>query len=257
MPYSGANENMGNQMKTIRQIGAALLVASAMLLSGQSIAASVTVAGNTVSFTFDSALTGLFGAPTVVGDSIYFTPTSFKALSSNREGFDFTSQTFNIVVNANAGYEVAGASLTEQGDYAIIKSRHDRFSGVAVGGKFIMRDLEAPAHKVSSGIFADAPLTATTTLRDFETTDWSASASLAVPWCWGGEDGIVSGVNLTLQNLLIASSFKRGTSTFIEKKFAGIEIITTPIPEPEAFALFLAGLGIVGFMARRRSRAMI
>ena len=218
-------------MKTIRQMGAALFVATATLLSGQSLAASVTVAGNTVSFTFDSALTGLFGAPTVVGDSIYFTPTSFKALSSNRERFDFTSQTFNIAVSANAGYEVAGASLAEQGDYYIIgrghgrHDHHDRFARVAVGGKFIMRDLEAPAHKVSSSIFADAPLTDTTSLGHFDTSEWAASANLAVPASWGGADGIVSGVNLTLQNLLIASSFSCASSAFIEKKFAGIEII--------------------------------
>jgi hypothetical protein len=244
-------------MNKIKHIGFAAFIASSALLSGQAVAASVTVAGNTVSFTFDSALTGLFGAPTVVGDSIFFTPTSFKALSSNREGFDFTSQTFNIAVNANAGYEVAGASLTEQGDYYIIKSRHDRFAGVAVGGKFIMRDLEAPAHKVSSGIFADAPLTDTTSLFHFETSEWMASANLDVPSSWGGADGIVSGVNLTLQNLLIASSFKRGTSAFIEKKFAGIEIFTTPVPEPETYALFLAGLGLVGFIARRRSDARV
>lgn len=31
--------------------------------------------------------------------------------------------------------------------------------------------------------------------------------------------------------------------------------ITTPVPEPETYALFLAGLGMMGFMARRRKVA--
>jgi hypothetical protein len=34
-----------------------------------------------------------------------------------------------------------------------------------------------------------------------------------------------------------------------------IEMVTAPIPEPETYALMLAGLGLVGFMARRRKQA--
>ena len=34
-----------------------------------------------------------------------------------------------------------------------------------------------------------------------------------------------------------------------------IELVTAPIPEPETYALMLAGLGVVGFMARRRKQA--
>lgn len=244
------------KMHNIRRSGVAILVASATLFSGQSLAASVTVAGDTVRFTYDNALTGLFGAPTVVGDSIFFTPTSFNALSNNGKGYVFTSQTFNIAVNAKAGYEVAGASLTEQGDYYIIRSGLDSTSGVAVGGLFIMRDLEASEQKVSRNISAVEPLTKTTTMSGFKTTEWMASTNLDVPASWGGADGIVGSVNLTLQNLLIASSLKFGTSTFIAKKYAGIEIITAPIPEPETYALFLAGLGLVGFLARRRAQTV-
>lgn len=245
------------KMNSIRRLGVAALVASATLFSGQSLAASVTVAGDTVSFTYDSALTGLFGAPTVNGDLIYFTPTSFFAQSGGWRVFDFTPQTLNIKVTANAGYEVAGASLAEDGDYFLFMDKHDRFARVAVGGRFIMRDLEAPSvNKVSSKIFANEPLTQTTTTMG-DSVWWDASANLDVPASWGGADGIVSGVNLTLQNLLFASSFRHGSIAFIEKKYAGIEIITTPIPEPETYALFLAGLGLVGFIARRRAHPMI
>ena len=34
-----------------------------------------------------------------------------------------------------------------------------------------------------------------------------------------------------------------------------IEMVTAPIPEPETYALMLAGLGLVGFMTRRRKQA--
>jgi hypothetical protein len=32
-----------------------------------------------------------------------------------------------------------------------------------------------------------------------------------------------------------------------------VDPVTTPVPEPSTYALLLAGLGLVGFMARRRS----
>jgi hypothetical protein len=34
----------------------------------------------------------------------------------------------------------------------------------------------------------------------------------------------------------------------------GVTQLTTPVPEPETYALFLAGLGAMGFMARRRRK---
>jgi len=35
----------------------------------------------------------------------------------------------------------------------------------------------------------------------------------------------------------------------------GVTHLTTPVPEPETYALFLAGLGAMGFMAKRRRKA--
>ena len=34
-----------------------------------------------------------------------------------------------------------------------------------------------------------------------------------------------------------------------------VKLMSAPIPEPETYALMLAGLGLVGFMARRRKQA--
>ena len=33
-----------------------------------------------------------------------------------------------------------------------------------------------------------------------------------------------------------------------------IGVVTTPVPEPETYALFLAGIGAIGFMAKRRRK---
>jgi hypothetical protein len=34
----------------------------------------------------------------------------------------------------------------------------------------------------------------------------------------------------------------------------GHSYLLTPVPEPETYAMFLAGLGVMGFIARRRHR---
>jgi hypothetical protein len=57
-----------------------------------------------------------------------------------------------------------------------------------------------------------------------------------------------------------AGSFVISAATFndfsgaIEEKL-GREIVLQPIPEPQTYALMLAGLGLIGFMARRKLRA--
>jgi hypothetical protein len=44
------------------------------------------------------------------------------------------------------------------------------------------------------------------------------------------------------------------TQSFGATGAIGVTHVTTPVPEPETYALFLAGLGAMGFMARRRRK---
>jgi hypothetical protein len=46
------------------------------------------------------------------------------------------------------------------------------------------------------------------------------------------------------------------TSSFVASATgAGTELFLAPIPEPETYALILAGIGALGFIARRRRRS--
>lgn len=237
-------------MKRMSKLAAGILLLG-QTLSGVAFAVPVTLTGTTVSFTFDSALSGLFGAPTVSGDALFFTPTTYKAQSFNGAGFDSASQTFNISVSANPGYRVSAVNLTEDGDYYKIGPS----AGVAVGGKLYVRDLASPLAPVAIGkIKADVPLNDVTSLENFETTDWTSHTGVTIPAGWGGSDGIVSGVNVTIENILLARSMNPVSAAFIEKKFVALNLVTAPVPEPEAYAMMLVGLGLVGLAVRRRAR---
>lgn len=238
-------------MTSFKHAGIVVLGLSAALLSGSALAVTTTLAGTNVSFTFDSALLGLYGTPTVSGDSLVFTPTSFSAQSSNGQGFVMTNATLNIAITANAGYQFSTINLTERGDYFRIGDD----AQVAVGGQIRVFDQDDPINnEVTGSIVATAPFSATTSFANFSASNWTANASATVPGSgWGGDDGIVSGINLTLENLLIARTSETSSVAFIEKKFAGTTIIISAVPEADTYAMLLAGLGLVGFMARRRA----
>lgn len=234
-----------------KSVGVVALGLAAVSWGGTAAAVPVTVAGTTVSFTFDDALAGLFGTPGVAGDALLFTPTNFKAQAFNSAGIVSASQTFNVQVSANPGYLIAAVKLNETGDYYNLGSS----SAVAVGGQLRVFDLETPlAPALTASIAASQPLTAVTSFGAFATTNWDASASLTLPVSgWGGADGAISNANVTIENILLARSLMLGDAAFIEKKFTGLAIVTTPVPEPQAYLLFAAGLGLVGWMAVRRS----
>lgn len=59
--------------------------------------------------------------------------------------------------------------------------------------------------------------------------------------------GTASGFYVNLHNALYPAGAIRG-----ELKHVGT--VSLPVPEPETYALMIAGLGAVGFMARRRKQ---
>jgi hypothetical protein len=240
-------------MKMFKHAGIAVLGLSAALLSGSALAVPTTLAGTNVSFTFDSALLGLYGTPIVAGDSLVFTPTGFSAISNNGAGFVMTNATLNVAITANAGYQFSTINLTERGDYFLLGS--DAYVGVS--GQIRVFDQDDPINnEVTGSIIPTAPFNVVST-PPIVTTNWTANASATIPGSgWGGSDGIVDGINLTIENLLYASTTLPGSAAFIEKKFAATTIIISAVPEADTYAMMLAGLGLIGFMARRRATRM-
>ena len=229
-------------MKRVNKKLAAGMILLSQTLTGAAFAASVTLSGTTVDFSFDDTLLGLFGQANVAGDNLYFTPINFTAESMNGAGFDLTKQTVNVKVTAHDGWDFSSLALTERGDYLRVGSP----AKVVVSGQIRAFDTLNPLGEVTSSIL---PTGAFQQTDDFITQNWEAKAAANL-----GSMSAASMINVTLQNILVAQS-PVGTDTlaFIEKKYAGLNVITTPVPEAETYAMMLAGLGLIGFVVRRRT----
>lgn len=232
-------------MKRVNKKLAAGMILLSQTLTGAAFAASVTLSGTTVDFSFDDTLLGLFGQANVAGDNLYFTPVNFTAESMNGAGFDLTKQTINVKVTAHEGWDFSSLALSERGDYL----RVGEAAKVAVSGQIRAFDTSNPLTEVTSNILPAGSFQQT---NDFITKNWDAYAVASLANL--GTMSAASMINVTIQNILVAQS-PVGTDTlaFIEKKYAGLNVITTPVPEAETYAMMLAGLGLIGFVVRRRT----
>lgn len=208
-------------------------------------AAPVTLTGSNFSVTYDDALLGLFGTPSLSGNTLFFTPTNFQALSENGAGIDLVKQTANfdffLAPDSNTRFDTV--KLSEAGDY--LQFGGESFADVR--GQIRVRDVANPAQENVSFISPSAPLD----IADGSNHDWSANTSTDLS---GTEWKDTRAVRVTLENILLAYS-QPGTGpqlSFVEKKFAGINVAVAPIPEPSTWLMMLGGMGVLGFIAVRR-----
>jgi len=221
----------------LRSIAAAAALVAA---SSASLAASVTLTGSNFNVTYDSAALGLFGSSvTLVGNQLSFFPTSFVAQTGG--GIDVENSTIALQVTAHTGYVLSGFNLTEGGDFFHFGAP-GVMSGVSAGGQ--LRVTPLPGSTQSASITAGGPFAANSFL-DFGTSNWSASASVTPV-------ANTTVANVSIQNILAAYVVNGLGYAFIEKKEAFLTVGVTPVPEPETYAMMLAGLVAIGFLARRR-----
>jgi hypothetical protein len=230
-----------------------MLAGSALLLGSSAVpAAIITLNGTNVNFTYDDSLLGLFGAPTVSGDTIYFTPTNIKAISLNGAGSVIASSTVNVVVTAHQGVNMGALSLQERGDYSL----SGEGSSVDLGGQLRAFDISNPLNvEDSSFITTSSDLT----LNDGKFHNWVGTADIDLSTAlWVN----TTSINMTLENVLTATTIDFPSTAFIEKKFAGVVVTVggvppseVPVPVPAAAWLFGSGLMGLAGVARRRGKA--
>ncbi len=201
----------------------------------------VTLTGTNVSYTFYQEDLGLFGTASLSGDELVFTPLS-SGFAASSDGSPAANHLINVTVSAHTGYLLTAFNLNEQGGYSLTGED----ASVYVSGYLGALDIEGnTSNYLDSSL---QPVLANGT--------WKASAGVTLPATgWGGADGMVSSVSLAISNDLFA--YSESGSASIYKNFVGLTVVTAPIPEAETYAMMLAGLGLVGFMARRRARSQI
>lgn len=219
-------------MKKYNKVGFAVLGLSAALLGGNVHAdvvvsnGVVTATGANVTYTFNSAELGLFGpveSVSISGDTLSFAPGSF-----NIAGFGLLEETLSVSVSAHSGYQFSSFSLAESGSYTA-------GGFVDVDGMFDVRDNYVPnSNFVAAGI-----------VETLGAGNWTAHTGSILPLAGWGENGVFNSATLTITNMLFVGD------AILSKDYVGISVVTTPVPEAQTYAMLLAGLGLVGFMARR------
>ncbi len=170
---------------------------------------------------------GLFGSPTVTGNSFIFFPQAFNASSTNGVA-DQTNDRLQFELIAKPGFVFNGIAITEIGDYTI-----SGVGSVSVTAGLFVTDLNG--FRVADDHFSQT--------FNSGAANWSGTPSVdlsIMPPDWVH-------VMVVLDNVLAATSQANSTS-FIEKKVTGGVIITIPSPA-SASMLILGGLA---FGRRRR-----
>ncbi|HEX5125598.1 MAG TPA: PEP-CTERM sorting domain-containing protein [Rhodocyclaceae bacterium] len=205
-------------------------------------AAQVRLDGAGFDVIYDSDALGLFGTPSLLGNTLVFSPTQFSA-DSNSLSWNLTNSTVIFTLEADAGYNLGGASLVEQGDYILLGNQAEAF----VGGQ--TRALDSRTPQIDTPVGITGASLADLTTHDTVTVNWQATSMQT--FAPGATE-----VHFTIQDLLAAKASNVGNLAFVEKKYAGLTIsdfAIAPVPEPQTYAMFLAGLGLIGFARFRRS----
>ncbi|MDG1663181.1 MAG: VPLPA-CTERM sorting domain-containing protein [Pseudomonadales bacterium] len=208
-------------------------------------AAEVSVDGTDVTFTYDDST--LFGPAFVVGNSIFFTPTTFLAQSANVEGAVQSTATLNIDVQVKSGstYLMDGFQLMELGDYLLTGNGSASAQAVA--------RLQVISKTTTCGlmgspvcIVADTDDTGVLTAQN-ALTDWDLYAEVNYGAMWGPD----THVEAQIQNTLTATSTVSGDSSLVQKKFNGVGLVVVEaIPIPATAWLF--GSALAGLVVARR-----
>jgi hypothetical protein len=201
------------------------------------LAGPITLDGDHFTVTYESSQTGLYKQGFLSGslDTVYFQPNTFTALSGGSQVS--TQAPLQLTFSIDPGYSFTGLNFTERGDYFLIGG-----GAVNVGASVEAVNADTSASTLLN-LAPGTPLAQTGSSTDWELTGSLSSLGLGAPQT----------LVVTLDNTVFASAPAGGLG-FIQKTYAGFQIVTQPVsvPEPSGLALLLAGVMAAVLVGRRR-----
>ncbi len=232
-----------------------VLALALLLFATAANALDVEVYGENVKFTYDPETLYGVGTVFVTGNTIFFTPNTFKAESLDGAGIVTATASLDIRIEVlePLDWAMSAFHLIEEGDYKINKIIGGGASASAVGT-----------------LTVDSQTSAFSTFNDFDAGTLPATEGALAPWSAGTSIFLAdtpdwdqdTDVIMTLDNTLSAYSEVSGEVAFIEKKFQGTAIGITaalaPAVIPVPATVWLFGSALMGFVvvARRKRKAV-
>jgi hypothetical protein len=200
---------------------------------------------------------GIFGAPTVTGDSMDFDPNNFAATATGANGTDTTDVNLKFNIESLGSNVINTVMFSESGDVSLSGFSNDAFASVKANVH--MEIYEVNGNPVTEINLPPQAMIFTPNNGEYQLSSlggpnfgssWTGKLLVSLaPYLNAGE--FATGVSVSLDNTLVALS-QDGTTSFIQKKDTDAVTITTNIPEPTTSAIALiASLSLVAVSRRK------
>jgi len=226
--------------------------------------------GTNVTYSDVEDVNGLFGAPTVAGNDLGFSPSTFEADCSLSPSCPpapaAATDTLTLEISTDPGYSISAFDIQFGGDFNFESVVGALGAATAVANLFVdilevdgqsinvISAVQAADFEINgSGVIQQAGLTSTSAVEGYGTHTFTGSASVALGQILAANavSGVVTRAIVSL-DVSITAFAGSGATSRIEIKDTGEQVFgVTIIPEPTTAALL--GLGLIGLASRRRS----